>query len=117
MVDTYKSLSTVEQAFRTMKTTHLHVRPVFHKTDDRIRSHMFLCMLSYYLQWHMRQKLKPLFETDGTHEDRRWTIQSVIACMASLTRNKVKVGDTIFFRNSEATDEQQKIFDLLGVAV
>jgi transposase len=49
----YKGLSHVEQAFRNLKTVSLEMRPVYHKTDDRIRSHVFLCMLSYYLQWHM----------------------------------------------------------------
>jgi transposase len=49
----YKGLSHVGQAFRNLKTVSLEMRPVYHKTDDRIRSHVFLCMLSYYLQWHM----------------------------------------------------------------
>jgi transposase len=117
VVKTYKSLGYVEQAFRTMKTTHLHVRPVFHKTDARICSHLFLCMLSYYLQWHMRMRLKPLFEADGEYENRRWTVKGVIECLASITRNKVSVGDVIFYRNSKPTDEQQKILDLLEVSL
>ena len=117
VVKTYKSLGYVEQAFRTMKTTHLHVRPVFHKTDARICSHLFLCMLSYYLQWHMRMRLKPMFEADGEYENRRWTVKGVIESLASISRNKVSVGDAIFYQNSRPTDEQQKILDLLEVSM
>ena len=117
VVATYKSLNYVEQAFRTMKTTHLHVRPVYHKIDRRIRGHLFLCMLSYYLQWHMRQRLQPLFKADGEHKNREWTIQSVIQCLSQLTRNKVSMGEAVFYRNSMPTEEQQQILSLLGVSV
>ena len=59
VVATYKSLSKVERAFRTIKTTLLHVRPIFHRQEDMVRSHIFICMLAYYVQWHMESKLKP----------------------------------------------------------
>ena len=55
-VRSYKSLSLVERAFRCIKTVDLHVRPVYHWLADRVRAHVFLCMLAYYLEWHMRQK-------------------------------------------------------------
>jgi len=61
VVSRYKSLSRVEQAFRNMKTVSLEMRPIHHKTDQRIRAHVFLCMLAYYLQWHLKQRLAPLF--------------------------------------------------------
>lgn len=117
VIATYKSLSHVEQAFRTMKTTHLHVRPVYHKSDSRIRSHLFLCMLSYYLQWHMRQRLKPLFDSDLKNKHRKWTVQSVIDCLSQLTRNKVSMEGVVFYKNSTPTKEQQEILTLLGVTV
>ena len=60
VVASYKKLGLVEEAFRNLKTVQLEVRPVFHKTDDRIRSHVFLCTLAYYLQWHLKQRLEPL---------------------------------------------------------
>ena len=60
VVRTYKNLSVVEQAFRNLKTVSLEIRPVYHKKDDRIRSHVFLCVLAFYLQWHMQQRLQPL---------------------------------------------------------
>ena len=65
-VRSYKSLSCVERAFRCIKTVDLHVRPVYHWLADRVRAHVFLCMLAYYLEWHMRQRLAPmLFDDTG----------------------------------------------------
>ena len=56
----YKSLSGVEHAFRSLKTVDLELRPVFHWTAPRVRAHVLLCMLAYYLQWHMRRSLAPM---------------------------------------------------------
>lgn len=64
-VRAYKGLSVVERAFRSMKTVDLKVRPIHHHLPDRVRSHVFLCMLAYYVEWHMRQALAPiLFDDD-----------------------------------------------------
>ncbi|CDN13598.1 Mobile element protein [Richelia intracellularis] len=53
-VKAYKNLSQVEQAFRSYKTVNLKVRPIYHDTAERVKSHIFLCMLSYYyVEWHM----------------------------------------------------------------
>jgi transposase len=60
----YKNLSQVENAFRTMKTVDLRVRPIFHHLDDRIRAHIFLTMLSYYVEWHMREVWRELTFSD-----------------------------------------------------
>ena len=64
----YKSLSGVEHAFRSLKTVDLELRPVFHWTAPRVRAHVLLCMLAYYLQWHMRRCLAPMLfdEPDPT---------------------------------------------------
>ena len=59
IVETYKSLSGVEQAFRAIKTISLKVRPIFHHLEEMVRAHIFLCMLAYYLQWHLEKRLKP----------------------------------------------------------
>lgn len=65
LVERYKSLSSVENAFRSIKTVDLRVRPIHHRDADRVRAHIFLCMLAYYVEWHMRQALKPLlFDED-----------------------------------------------------
>jgi Transposase DDE domain len=63
-VAAYKSLAHVERAFRSMKTVDLNVRPVFLYSEARVRAHVFLCMLAYYVQWHMRQRLKPMLFDD-----------------------------------------------------
>jgi hypothetical protein len=64
-VRAYKGLSAVERAFRSLKTVDLRVRPVHHHNADRVRCHVLLCMLAYYVEWHMRQALAPmLFEDD-----------------------------------------------------
>ena len=65
VVRNYKRLSRVEQAFRMMKSIDLKVRPIFHHNEDKVRAHVFLCMLAYYVDWHMRAALAPiLFEED-----------------------------------------------------
>ena len=65
VVASYKSLSGVERAFRSLKTVDLQVRPVHHRLPDRVRTHILLCMLAYYVEWHMRQLLAPiLFDDD-----------------------------------------------------
>ena len=63
-VAAYKSLAHVERAFRSMKTVDLNVRPVFHYNEQRVRAHVFLCMLAYYVEWHMRKRLKPMLFDD-----------------------------------------------------
>jgi transposase len=115
VVRTYKSLSVVEQAFRNLKTVSLEIRPVYHKKDDRIRSHVFLCVLAFYLQWHMQQRLQPLFEADGEGKNRQWTVESVIARLMSIRKERVKVAEVEFDQVSQADPEQQKILDLLKV--
>ncbi|MBC7855954.1 MAG: IS1634 family transposase [Pirellulaceae bacterium] len=64
VVGTYKSLSHVERAFRSLKTVDLQVRPIYHHHDDRIRAHVFLCMLAYYVEWHMRERLRTVLFDD-----------------------------------------------------
>ncbi len=64
----YKSLSQVESAFRSLKNIDLKIRPIYHWKDDRIKSHVFLCMLAYYLEWHMRSHLVELLFDDHERE-------------------------------------------------
>jgi transposase len=77
-VRAYKDLSTVERAFRCIKTVDLKVRPIFHWLDDRIRAHVFLCMLAYYVEWHMREKLAPLLFDDHEREAAEATRTSIV---------------------------------------
>jgi len=63
-VRTYKSLALVERAFRCLKGVDLLVRPIFHRTEDHVRAHIFLCMLAYYVEWHLREAWTPLLFQD-----------------------------------------------------
>jgi hypothetical protein len=63
-VQAYKLLAEVEQAFRSIKSVDLKVRPIHHRLEDRVRAHVLLCMLAYYVEWHMRQALAPLLFDD-----------------------------------------------------
>ena len=78
-VRSYKSLSQVERAFRCIKTVDLHLRPIYHWLADRVRAHVFLCMLAYYLEWHMRQELAPMLFDDTDKEAAEATRPSVVA--------------------------------------
>jgi len=64
VVRSYKGLSVVERAFRSVKTVDLHVRPIYHVLSERVRAHIFLCMLAYYVEWHLRRRLAPLLFDD-----------------------------------------------------
>ena len=60
----YKSLSQVERAFRSIKTMDLEVRPINHRLEKRVKTHLFLCMLAYYIKWHMMEAWRPLLFAD-----------------------------------------------------
>src|SRR5258706_5287161 len=63
-VRNYKALANVERAFRSLKTIDLKVRPIHHRTADRVRAHIFLCMLAYYVEWHLREAWRELMFAD-----------------------------------------------------
>jgi hypothetical protein len=121
-VRTYKSLSQVERLFRTLKGIDLRVRPIRHRTEAHVRAHVFLCMLAYYIEWHLRQALAPLlFDDEGLTEERRLrdpvapaqpgaaakskkekritedgltvrSYETMLACLATRCRNRCRVG-------------------------
>ena len=113
----YKSLAKVEQAFRSLKSPQLEIRPVYHRTDARIDAHVFVCMLSYYLIWQMKKRLLPLFEEDGVGRFKEYTLTSVIERLKSIRQEKVNFQGIITFSITKPDDEQQKILDLLGVSI
>jgi len=78
-VSAYKGLSVVERAFRSFKTVDLKVRPIWHHLENRVRAHVFLCMLAYYVEWHMRQKLAPLLFDDEDKQEAQKMRTSVVA--------------------------------------
>ena len=87
-VRTYKSLAQVERAFRSIKTMDLKVRPIHHHLEGRVRSHIFLCMLAYYVEWHMRQVWRELMFAD---EDQAAKLVRDPVAAATLGRGDEKV--------------------------
>lgn len=71
VVRSYKNLSQVERAFRTLKSIDLKVRPIRHWVEDRVRAHIFLCMLAYYVEWHMIAAWRPLLFADEDQEGKK----------------------------------------------
>lgn len=146
-VRAYKSLAGVERAFRSLKTVDLDLRPVFHWTAPRVRAHVLLCMLAYYLEWHMRQALAPMLFDDHDRaagealraspvakaqpspaakrkaKTKRTdqgmpvhSFRSLLADLATLTRNTVRFGHTKTFPVlATPTHIQRQAFDLLGL--
>jgi len=89
VVASYKSLSGVERAFRSLKTVDLHVRPIHHRLPDRVRAHILLCMLAYYVEWHMRQLLAPiLFDDDDKPQAHAARISIVAPAQRSQTATR-----------------------------
>ncbi len=78
-VKAYKQLAGVERAFRSIKTIDLEVRPIHHRRSDRVRAHVLLCMLAYYLEWHMRQALKPILFDDHDPQAAEAARSSIVA--------------------------------------
>ena len=78
-VRAYKDLANVERAFRSIKTVDLEVRPIHHRRADRVRAHVLLCMLAYYLEWHMRRALAPLLFDDHDKATAQVARSSIVA--------------------------------------
>ncbi len=79
LVASYKSLAHVERAFRSLKSVDVQVRPVYHWREPRVRAHLFLCMLAYYVEWHMRQRLAPILYSDHDKAAAQAARASVVA--------------------------------------
>ena len=79
VVRVYKSLSQAERAFRSIKTVDLEIRPIHHRLSDRVRAHVLLCMLAYYLEWHMRQALAPILFDDHQRDEAAAARSSIVA--------------------------------------
>ena len=88
-VRSYKSLARVERAFRCIKTVDLNVRPVYHWLEDRVRAHVLLCMLAYYLEWHMRQCLAPML-FDDTYKEEAEALRSSVVAPAQRSKAALK---------------------------
>jgi hypothetical protein len=95
-VRAYKGLSRAERAFRSFKSVDLKVRPIFHWISGRVRSHVLLCMLAYYVEWHMKQALAPMLFEDHDRAGAEALRDSVVApakrSMSAL--HKIRTGKT-----------------------
>lgn len=114
VIATYHGLQQVEQAFRSMKSRQLELRPVFHRRADRVRAHVFLCMLAYYIQWHMMRRLRPLKEAANPAYS---SFRLVMERLQSLQRNTIECAGQTFDQMTEPDAQQQAILTALGVRV
>jgi hypothetical protein len=90
VVRSYKRLATIERAFRSLKTVDLKVRPIHHRAADRVRAHVFLCMLAYYVEWHMRRALASMLFDDDDPAASAAERRSVVAPAQRSPRAKAK---------------------------
>src|SRR5436309_2793461 len=89
-VRSYKRLAGVERAFRSLKTVDLQVRPIYHRKADRVRAHILLCTLAYYVEWHMRRALAPILFDDHDKEAGEKLRASVVAPARRSTAGELK---------------------------
>ena len=100
-----------------MKTVQLEIRPVHHKTDNRIKCHVFICMLAYYVMWHMKQMLKPLFDADGQGANRKYTFDYIIETLKGIRKETVEICNVKSSVITTPTNEQEHILNLLGFKI
>ena len=90
VVRSYKNLTHVERAFRCMKTVDLLIRPIYHRSESRVRAHLFLCLLAYYVEWHLRRALAPLLFDDEDLDAHRATRDPVQPAQPSASAKRKK---------------------------
>lgn len=140
----YKGLSRVERAFRSLKSVDLQVRPIYHRLEDRVKAHLFICMLAYYIEWHLRRDWASLLYTDEMGSRRETPVSPVqpsdsgrlkkqrahttdglplqsfhglMKSLAALSLNRIRVGKEgpLFTRISRPTPLQARALSLIGV--
>jgi transposase len=143
-VQTYKELSKVERAFRTLKSVDLQVRPIYHYVEPRVKAHMFLCMLAYYVEFHLRKAWAELLYTDQegsvrvtpvapaqpspaakekkklAHSKDGIPLQSfhgLLKSLATLSKIGIRLGENgpLYTRTTKPTALQARAFELIGV--
>lgn len=116
VVRSYKSLSNVERAFRSMKTAGLHIRPIHHHKADRVRAHVLLCMLSYYVEWHMRRALAPILFDDDDRDAAEARRDSVVAPARRSERAEDKAATKRTERDEPVHSFKSLLRDLATIA-
>jgi len=143
---TYKQLSKVERAFRTLKSVDLQVRPIYHYLEGRVKAHMFLCMLAYYVEWHLRQAWAELLYTDEEGSVRSSPVAPVqpspsgrvkkakahgkdglplqpfrglLKSLSTLAKSQIRLGEKgpLYARTTKPTPLQARAFELIGIEV
>lgn len=143
---TYKQLSKVERAFRTLKSVDLQVRPIHHRLADRVKAHLFVCMLAYYVEWHLRQAWAELLYADEEGSVRKTpvapaqpsasakakkgaarsysgfplqTFSGLMKSLSTLSRIRIRMGvdGPAYTRTTDPTPLQARAFQLIGVQV
>jgi transposase len=114
-VRAYKSLSQVEQAFRSYKSVDLKVRPIFHRLADRVKAHIFLCMLAYYVEWHMRQALAPMLFDEDDPQAAESLRQSIVAPAQRSNSARHKAAHKLSWEGSPVHSFQSMLADLATV--
>lgn len=141
IVEAYKDLGNLERGFWSMKAEDIDLRPIYHYLENRVRAHVFLCMLATHLTWHLRQALAPLTFTDNNKPAREDPVtparrsaaaamkdtakitpeklpvrgyHELVAHLATLTRNTVIFGGKRLEKLATPTPEQRRVFALLG---
>jgi hypothetical protein len=146
VVTAYKNLKYVERDFRHLKSDHLDLRPVFHRLEERVRSHVLICMLACYLTWHLRRAWAPLTFTDehppapanpvtpaqrspaaqakasrqrDEHGRRYHSFRGLLDHLATLTRNDIRFAGAAATvpMLADPTSAQREAFDLIGVPI
>lgn len=110
----YKDLKMVEQAFRTMKTTELQIRPVRHWTVQNVKGHIFMCFLAYRVIWELRQRLATLLNRDkDTRQCEAGSLTEIWRELSTISIGKLSVKEKSIYQLSHISSESQKILDLL----
>ena len=112
-VGAYKGLSSVERAFRSLKTVDLKVRPIYHRLPNRVRAHVFLCMLAYYVEWHIRRSLAPLLFDDHDRQAARQSRENIVA-PARVSTAAAKKARTKKTEDGDPVESFQQLMDNLG---
>ena len=146
LVHSYKRLAQVERALRTLKSMDMRVRPIHHHLEDRVRAHVFLCMLAYYVRWHLEQAWRPLLFGDEQPPQRQDPVapaqrsqpaldkartqrladgtpvhdfSTLLEELSTLSRETIRMtaAETSFDKLTTPTPLQQRAFSLLGIPI
>jgi transposase len=116
LVATYKGLSAVERAFRTLKGVDLKIRPIYHRLEKRVRAHVLLCMLAYYVEFHMRSWLAPVLFQDDQPDEAKSLRESVVAPAERSTSAQEKASRKRSTENLPVHNFQSLLRDLSTIS-